>query len=205
MRQENRQAIVSLLQDTDYTVDRHNVEVSLHNENARNDMRLSRYINNTYVNVVHDCEHICTQVVLSDNAQFMSTADDRAYGTRCARVLNALPHSPTISALIGERQQIAAATTVTPTSTTDDAEQRRIDRIATFTLTGVVIIGIIVATVMTCLKKLCVFSDNTKGSNARGVCAVTRGMRRITQSSPAEALLSRNAQGDSTEEASTTV
>ena len=46
------------------------------------------HVNNTYVNVVHDCHTLCAQVVLSDSYKFMSDSDIHNYGLLCAHRLS---------------------------------------------------------------------------------------------------------------------
>ena len=48
---------------------------------------LNRYVNNTYLNVVHDCERICVHSVLSNDAGFMSITEAKMYGLLCTSKL----------------------------------------------------------------------------------------------------------------------
>ena len=52
-----------------------------------------RCINNTYVNIVHNCERMCVQSVLSDNVGFMSEEDVDNYGLLCMHRLLAIDNS----------------------------------------------------------------------------------------------------------------
>ena len=53
-------------------------------------------VNNTYINVVHDCNNICVHAILSNSADVMSEYDHRLYGIECAKRLAAMSDSQVI-------------------------------------------------------------------------------------------------------------
>ena len=59
------------------------VKVLLSSTNVDDVSSLNAYLNNTYVNIVHDCDRVCVQSVLSDNAQFMQLREVEKYGLLC--------------------------------------------------------------------------------------------------------------------------
>ena len=64
-----------------------NVSVKLHPGTQTVRKEIYDYVNNTYLNVVHDCERMCIQSVLSDNSSFMSEQNIDNYGLLCVRRL----------------------------------------------------------------------------------------------------------------------
>ena len=69
-------------------IDKAHTIVSLHGVNVTNTTVLNQYVNNTYINIVHDCNSICTQSVLSNAPNFMSIRDVKQHGLWCANILS---------------------------------------------------------------------------------------------------------------------
>ena len=77
-----RSNAISWLYDTSYSLDRQHTKVLLNADvSSAHDAR--DYINNTYVNIVHDCDRICAQTVLSDEHGFMPSSKIKEYGLTC--------------------------------------------------------------------------------------------------------------------------
>ena len=72
------------------------ITLSLHNVSDVNARQLYRYINNTYLNIVHDCERICIHSTLGNDAGFRHVGDIERDGIMCAQKLSAHrgPHVP---------------------------------------------------------------------------------------------------------------
>ena len=83
-------------------IDREHVSVLLSPTRMTHNIaeHLNAYVNNTYVNIVHDCNTACSQAVLSDKRNFMSLNAVANYGMLCAhRILelnNVSQHTTTM-------------------------------------------------------------------------------------------------------------
>ena len=82
---------------------------------------LHTYINNTYVNIIHDCQTVCSQSVLSDRPQFLLLSEMQRYSLLCVnRILETRVETQstprTILAFMGPRttKSTAAAQTMLP-------------------------------------------------------------------------------------------
>ena len=83
-------------------IDEKHVQLMLTHEQQQVPKRhiYAMYINNTYVNIVHDCERMCIQSVLSDNSSFMSEQNIDNYGLLCAhKLLGAREQKDALNAL----------------------------------------------------------------------------------------------------------
>ena len=72
--------------------------------------RIAARVNNTYINVVHDCDRLCVQSALSDNDVFLSGGTVTRQGLLCARRL-------------AELHSTSTATTAKPAIHTIDPEE----------------------------------------------------------------------------------
>ena len=82
---EHLQAI-DLLSNERYNLDRSHMSVLLHGI-SKQEKDMHRYINSTYVNVVHNCDKVCTYMMFSNNHDFMTDSDVKQYGLLCMRRL----------------------------------------------------------------------------------------------------------------------
>ena len=66
------------------TIYRDDAHILLHAVNVTDVFDLNMYVNNTYVNVIHDCESVCVQSLLSDHRSFETHSAIERDGHGCA-------------------------------------------------------------------------------------------------------------------------
>ena len=81
---------ISLLNEKDYYLHVQHTKVILNDTaitHKTNTEKLAQYVNNTYVNIVHDCSKICAHTVLSNKHDFMTTSMAEHYSLLCTHRL----------------------------------------------------------------------------------------------------------------------
>ena len=87
IRKTNHSRLIQLMSGKKHVkVDRPQISI-LFNDTGMTDDELLMHTSHTYVNVVHNCDKLCAQSVLSERHEFMSHADLERYGTLCAQGL----------------------------------------------------------------------------------------------------------------------
>ena len=68
-------------------IDRQHVQLLLTSVNASSIIDVNPYIHSAHVNIVHNCEQVCSQAVLSEAHSFITTQDIQHYGLLCTHRL----------------------------------------------------------------------------------------------------------------------
>ena len=77
-------------------LDRQHAQILVNDSNISDEELLAK-INSTYVNVVHDCKHLCVQSTLSVSDSFVSTQELKRYGLLCVNKLTEMARTQRIS------------------------------------------------------------------------------------------------------------
>ena len=69
-------------------IDTKAANIHIKHANVTDTLSMNAYVNNTYVNIVHDCERLCVYSMLSDEPDYMLTDVVKKHGLLCSRALS---------------------------------------------------------------------------------------------------------------------